>query len=182
MNPQAVASEMVERLPMPTSFNNDPMLLAVNLFMMTAFTYIGAMIAGAMLSGIWRHRRWDRWNHPVTLHRVAWACAGLGVMFRSGAEAAFLWAWNPMAKVVSPADVHMAVQMQVLKRYLDPLSLCFAGAWMIIIVLSHEAMVRQLRTQPLQVDIWARLPSLLRPAAIVMLAGVMAFGVVWTRG
>ena len=41
---------------LPTSFNGDAELFGLNLFLMTAFTWLGMMMAGAMARARWRGR------------------------------------------------------------------------------------------------------------------------------
>ena len=85
-----------------------------------------------------------------------------------------LWAWNP-ADPVTTARVLMA------KRWIDPVALVLAAGWMMLVVLSNTAMELQLTRRPLPVDMWARLPALRRPLAIVLLSLVAAVGVALTR-
>lgn len=159
---------------LPASFEGDGRLYALNLFLMTAFTCLGAMLAGSMARAIRVHRRTDRPRHPVTVWRAAWAMAGGAVFLRCGGEAAYLWAW-------SPADPALAVRVLLAKRWLDPLALLLAAGWMALVILSRDAMERQLAKQPFPVPMWASLPALRRPAAVVLLSLVAAVGVAGTR-
>ena len=159
---------------LPTSFGGDGQLFGLNLFLMTAFMCLGLMLAGSMARAIVAHRRVDRPRHPVTIWRAAWLLAGGATFLRCGAEAMNLWAWNP-ADPVTTARVLMA------KRWIDPVALVLAGGWMVLVILANSAMEEQLRKQPFPVNMWASLPSLRRPAAVVLLSLVAAVGVAWTR-
>ena len=158
----------------PTSFAGDDRLYALHLFLMTAFMCLGAMMAGRMASAVWVHRRTDRARHPVTLWRLAWLLAGAAAFLRCGAEAMNLWAWNP-------ADPETTARVLLAKRYVDPAALLCGAGWMGLVLLSNAAMEAQLRRQPLPVDMWARLPALRRPVAIVLLSLAAAVGVAVTR-
>lgn len=159
---------------LPTSFNGDGGLFGVNLFLMTAFMCLGAMMAERMARAIWLHRRHDRWAAPVTVWRVAWLLAGLAAFLRCGTEAMNLWAWNP-------ADVRTTARVLMAKRWIDPAALLLAAGWMALVLLSDDGMTRQLTRQPYPVPFWASLPSLRRPLAIVLLSLVAAIGVAVTR-
>lgn len=158
----------------PTSFNNDGQLFGLNLFLMTAFMSLGLMMAGRMARVIWRDRGQDALLHPVTIWRAAWMMAGAAVFLRCGTEAMNLWAWSPTDPVTT-ARVLMA------KRWIDPAALGLAAAWMLLVVLANAGMEGQLRKRPYPVDMWARLPALRRPAAVVLLSFVAAVGVAVTR-
>lgn len=172
----SLAATMVRRIGsvLPASFNGDGELFALNLFLMTAFMCLGLLMAGAMARAIWRHRGQDLPRHPVTIWRLAWLFAGAALFLRCGTEAMNLWAWNP-ADPVTTARVLMA------KRWIDPAALMFASAWMMLVTLSNTAMEQQLTRRPLPVDMWARLPALRRPAAVILLSLIAAVGVALTR-
>lgn len=172
----SLAATMVRRIGsvLPASFNGDGELFALNLFMMTAFMCLGLLMAGAMARAVWRHRSQDLLRHPVTIWRLAWLFAGSALFLRCGTEAMNLWAWNP-ADPVTTARVLMA------KRWIDPAALVLASAWMMLVTLSNTAMEQQLSRRPLPVDMWARLPALRRPAAVILLSLVAAVGVALTR-
>lgn len=172
----SIAVTMVRRIgsALPTSFNGNGDLFAVNLFLMTAFMCLGALMAGAMAREIWLHRGHDRARHPVTIWRLAWLFAGAALFLCCGTEAMTLWAWNP-ADPVTTARVLMA------KRWIDPAALLLAAGWMTLVTLSNAAMEQQLSRRPLPVGMWARLPALRRPAAVVVLSFVAAFGAALTR-
>ncbi len=159
---------------LPTSFDGDGRLYGFNLFLMTAFMCLGLMLAASMARGILVNRRADRPRHPVTIWRAAWMLAGLAVFLRCGAEAMTLWAW-------SPADPATTARVLMAKRWVDPASLALTAGWMTLVILSNAAMQEQLRKQPFPVNMWASLPSLGRPAAVVALSLVAAVGVACTR-
>ena len=172
----SLAATMVRRIGsvLPASFNGDGDLFALNLFLMTAFMCLGLLMAGAMARSIRRHYGQDLLRHPVTIWRLAWLFAGTALFLRCGTEAMNLWAWNP-ADPVTTARVLMA------KRWIDPVALVFASAWMMLVILSNTAIEQQLMRRPLSVDMWARLPALRRAAAVVLLSFVAAIGVAVTR-
>lgn len=159
---------------LPTSFNGDGQLFALNLFGMTAFMCLGALMAGRMARGIWCNRREDHRRDPVTIWRMAWLLAGMAVTLRCGTEAMTLWAWNP-ADAITTARVLMA------KRWIDPAALLLAAGWMTLVTLADAGMSEQLTKRPYPVQLWASLPSLKRPLAIVLLSLVAAVGVTVTR-
>ena len=103
-------ANMIEQSPptaAPPSFDNGASLYLFNLFLMTATTFLGAMLVGKQGSRIWTQRFWDHPLHPVTLYRLVTFCAGVGITLRCGAEAMFLWGWNP-EDVITSARVSMA--------------------------------------------------------------------------
>lgn len=159
---------------LPTSFNNDGQLFGLNLFLMTAFMCLGLVIAGRMSRAIWVNRVSDQPRHPVTIWRLAWCCAGTATFLRCGTEAMNLWAWSPI-DITTPARVLMA------KRWIDPIALMLAGGWMVLTILSNDAMEQQLCKRPYPINMWASLPSLRRPLAIVILSLIAAVGVASTR-
>ncbi len=172
----SLAARMVREAgsALPTSFDGDARLFGLNLFLMTAFMCLGFMMAASMARSIWTHRRGDKLRHPVTIWRLAWLLAGSAAFLRSGTEAMNLWAWNPLDPVTT-ARVIMA------KRWIDPAALLLAGGWMTLVILANAGMEAQLQKQPFPLAMWASLPSLRRPAAIVLLSLVAAVGVACTR-
>ena len=172
----SVAATMVRRIgsALPISFNGDGDLFALNLFLMTAFMWLGMLIAGIMARAIWRRRGQDLPRHPVTIWRVAWLLAGAALFLRCGTEAMNLWAWDP-------ADPATTARVLMAKRWIDPVALVLAAGWMALVILSKSAMEQQLTRRPLPVDMWARLPALRRPAAVILLSLVAAVGVALTR-
>lgn len=159
---------------LPTSFNGDGELFALNLFLMTAFMCLGALMAGRMARAIWANRDHDGLLHPVTVWRVAWLLAGLAAFLRCGTEAMNLWAWNP-------EDVRTTARVLMAKRWIDPAALLLAAGWMTLVLLSDAGMTAQLTRQPYPLPFWASLPSLKLPLAIIILSLVAAIGVTVTR-
>lgn len=172
----SMAAHMVRNAgsTLPTSFNNDDRLFGLNLFLMTAFTCLGLMLAGRMARTLWRDRGQDALLHPVAIWRLAWFFAGVAAFLRCGAEAMNLWAWSPTDPITT-ARVLMA------KRWIDPAALILAAAWMLLVTLASPGMEQQLRKRPFPIDMWASLPALRRPAAVVVLSLIAAVGVAVTR-
>ena len=159
---------------LPASFDNDGQLFGLNLFLMTAFMCLGLMLAGRMAAALWRDRGRDRLRHPLAIWRLAWLMAGAAAFLRCGTEAMNLWAWSPLDPVTT-ARVWMA------KRWVDPAALVLAGGWMTLVTLADAGMAEQLLKRPYPVNVWASLPALRRPAAVVLLSLVAAVGVACTR-
>uniref|UniRef100_UPI0035CBE74C hypothetical protein n=1 Tax=uncultured Sphingomonas sp. TaxID=158754 RepID=UPI0035CBE74C len=159
---------------LPTSFNNDGQLFGLNLFLMTAFMCLGLTMAGRMSRAIWVNRVSDQPRHPVTIWRLAWLCAGAATSLRCGSEAMNLWAW-------SPVDITTTARVLMAKRWIDPVALMLAGGWMVLVILSNDAMERHLCKRPYPINMWASLPSLRRPLAIILLSFIAAVGVASTR-
>lgn len=171
-----MAARMVRAVgsTIPAGFNGDQQLFGLNLFLMSAFMCLGALMAGRMARVIWVYRRQDAPLHPVTVWRLAWFLAGAAAFLRCGSEAMNLWAWNP-------DDVRTTARVLMAKRWIDPAALLLAGCWMVLVILSDAGMTEQLTRRPYPVRLWASLPSLKRPAAIVLLSLVAAVGVTVTR-
>ena len=158
----------------PPSFDNGASLYLFNLFIMTATTFLGAMMVGKQANRIWSQRFWDHPLDPVTLYRAVTLFAGVGITLRCGAEAMFLWGWNP-ADVVTSARVSMA------KRWIDPIAVGCGLMWMAIVVLGEPGIEHQLRKAPLPVDMWSRWPVLVRALAVIILSFVAALAAVCLR-
>lgn len=158
----------------PPSFDNGTSLYLFNLFIMTATTFLGAMMVGKQASRIWSQRFWDHPLDPVTLYRAITLFAGIGIALRCGAEAMFLWGWNP-ADAVTSARVSMA------KRWIDPIAVGCGLMWMTIVVLGEPGIEHQLRKAPLPVDMWSRWPVLLRSLIVIILSFVAALAAVCLR-
>ncbi|WP_311270480.1 hypothetical protein [Sphingobium sp. WCS2017Hpa-17] len=158
----------------PPSFDNGQSLFLFNLFIMTATTFLGAMLVGKQSSRIWTQRFWDHPLHPVSLYRGITLLAGLGITLRCGAEAMFLWGWNP-ADVVTSARVSMA------KRWIDPIAVGCGLMWMTIVILGEPGIEHQLRKAPLPVDMWSRWPVLVRAGIVIILSFVAALAAVCLR-
>lgn len=160
--------------PVPPSFDNGESLFLFNLFVMTATTFLGTMLVGKQGSRIWSQRLWDHPLHPVSLYRAITLLAGLGITLRCGAEAMFLWGWNP-ADVVTSARVSMA------KRWIDPIAVGCGLMWMTIVILGEPGIEHQLRKAPLPVDMWSRWPVLVRAGIVIILSFVAALAAVCLR-
>ena len=171
-----IAARMVRAVgsSLPTGFNGDGELFGLNLFLMTAFMCLGALMAGRMARALWVNRRCDALRHPVTIWRIAWLLAGAAAFLRCGAEAINLWAWNPV-------DVRTTARVLMAKRWIDPVALLLAAGWMVLVTLSDAGMTKQLTKRPYPVKFWASLPSLRRPLAIALLSLIAAVGVTVTR-
>jgi hypothetical protein len=159
---------------MPPSFNDGASLYLFNLFVMTATTFLGAMMVGKQSSRIWGQRLWDHPLDPVSLYRAITLLAGVGLTLRCGAEAMFLWGWSP-TDVVTSARVSMA------KRWIDPIAVGCGLMWMAIVVLGEPGIEHQLRKAPLPVDMWSRWPVLVRALAVIILSFVAALAAVCLR-
>lgn len=158
----------------PPSFNGEPSLFAFNLFLMTAMFFLGLMMTGKQANRIWAQRMWDHPLHPVTLYRTILMMAGVGVTLRCGAEALYLWAWNP-------GDPVQVARAAMAKRWLDPLSIGCIMIWMTIAILGEPGLEHQLRKAPLPVDMWSRWPALARALLVVIVSFVAAFAAVALR-
>lgn len=160
--------------PVPPSFDNGESLFLFNLFIMTAATFLGAMMVGKQANRIWMQRYHDHPLDPVTLYRVITLLAGLGLTLRCGAEAMFLWGWNP-TDVVTSARVSMA------KRWIDPIAVGCGVSWLAIVVLAEPGIEHQLRKTPLPIDMWSRWPALVRAGVVIILSFVAALAAVCLR-
>jgi len=167
-------AELVASNNLPTTFHGDALLYGVNLGLMTTFTCLGVIVVGWLGMSLFAHRKYDLPLDPVTLYRGSWLCAGIGLTIRCGAQAAALWAWDP--KAAKTAAAVLTVQ-----RYLDPLSLVFAAGWLVLLTLSYPAMISQLRKRPYPVEMLSRLPSLKRPALVVLMSFAAAALVAWLK-
>lgn len=173
----SAAARIVEAAPAsfaPPSFNQDPSLFIFNLFVMTAATFLGAMMVGKQAIRIWVQRYADHSTHPVTLYRMIGLLAGIGLTLRCGAAAMELWGWNPDDPVTT-ARVLMA------KRWIDPIAVACGFGWMAIVILGEPGIEFQLRKAPLPVDMWSRWPVLARALAIIVLSFVAALAAVCLR-
>lgn len=173
----SLAAKNAARTPealIPPSFDNGASLYLFNLFLMTATTFLGAMMVGKQANRIWNQRFWDHPLDPVTLYRAITLFAGIGITLRCGAEAMFLWGWNPTDAVTS-ARVSMA------KRWIDPIAVGCGLMWMTIVVLGEPGIEHQLRKAPLPVDMWSRWPVLVRALAVIILSFVAAMAAVCLR-
>lgn len=174
---QSLAARAITEGPVtavPPSFNDGESLYLFNLFLMTAATFLGAMMVGKQASRIWGQRSYDYPLEPVSLYRAITLCFAIGITLRCGAEAMFLWGWNPDDAVTS-ARVSMA------KRWIDPIAVAFGCMGMAIVVLGEPGVEFQLRKAPLPVDMWSRWPVLARALAVVVLSFIAALAAVCLR-
>lgn len=174
MNP-IHATRVIASSPTPISYHGDRLLVAGNLFLFLAGTYLAAALLIGEGYDLWRYRRIDRWNHPVTVHRAKMFFAGLAAFVRCGAEAATILGWDPR-------DPQTGAVILNLKHYVDPLSIACLFAWLTLHIISKRSIGAQLRREPLPLKPWATLPQLVRPALVVVLVAIMSFGVVYLRG
>jgi hypothetical protein len=158
----------------PLSFNGDPSLFMFNLFLMTATFFLGLMMAGKQANRIWSQRSYDHPLDPVSVWRFIVLIAASGVTLRCGAEALYLWSWNPN----EPSQVARAAMA---KRWLDPISIACIFAWMAAAILGEPGLEHQLRKAPLPVDMWSRWPALVRALGVVIVSFVAAFAAVVLR-
>lgn len=172
----SLAAQSVEASPtaMPASFNGDPSLFLFNLFLMTAATFLGAMMVGKQARRIWMQRFWDHPKDPVTIYRVILLLAACGFSLRCAAGAMVLWGWNPDDPVTT-ARVVMA------QRWLDPIAIACGMGWMMLAILGEPGVEHQLRKAPLPVDMWSRWPALVRALAVVILSFTAALAAVCLR-
>lgn len=159
---------------LPPSFNDGASLFLFNLFIMTAATFLGAMMVGKQSSRIWVQRRYDHPKDPVTIYRLITLFAGIGLTLRCAAAAMELWGWNP-DDPVTVARVMMA------KRWLDPIAVGCGLIWMGLVILGEPGVEHQLRKAPLPTDLWSRWPALARAGGIVILSFVAALAAVCLR-
>ena len=158
----------------PPSLADNPGLLAWNLFVMTAATCLGTMMAGRQGRRIWAARRLDHPTDPVSIYRIILFLAGCAVATRGCAEAVSLWSW-------SSGDAETIQRVAEAKRWLDPVSVACGFAWMALHILAEPMIEFQLRKAPLPVDMWSRWPQLRRPAAVLAVSLVMAAAAVGLR-
>ena len=174
---ESVAAEAVRAGPAtvaPPAFNEDPSLFLFNLFVMTAATFLGAMMTGKQASRIWGQRFYDHPLDPVTLYRLITLLAGVGLTLRCGAGAMELWGWNP-------SDPATTARVLMAKRWIDPIAVACGFIWMAIVILGEPGIEHQLRKAPLPVDMWSRWPVLARAGAIIVLSFVAALAAVCLR-
>ena len=157
----------------PPAYNGVGWLVALNLGVMTACMWVGAMAALACAGGLWRHRQ-DSLNHPANLLRFIGLLAMLCFTMRCGGEALQLWSWNPK-------DFTTAAWVRTVKHYVDPVAVTLGLAAIAVATLSWHALIEHVSRKPLPPNLWARLPMLKRPAIVVFLAFAASIGVVATR-
>lgn len=170
---RAMANLVTTSIEQP-SFDGQGWLVALNLGVMTAGFFLCAMLAFKLIRDMWLCRFWDAHRHPSTIARRMMLCFAAAGTLRFGGEAAALWGWDPG----DPTATLAAAQA---KRLLDPLAAGLAFAGLGVWVLAERNLIAQLRSKPLPVDMWAKLPQLKRPALVVALSFAAAIGVVVTR-
>ena len=173
--PMNHAAHIVATSQVAPSYNGDLRLVAINLFLMLAGTYLFGSVAVGEGYDLWRYRRLDRWNHPATINRAKWFFAGMAAFLRAGAEAATILGWDPR----DPATGAVVLN---LKHYADPVSIGCGFCWLAVHIMSKRSMTAQLRQKPLPLRAWATVPQLIRPAIVVTLVAIASFGVVYLRG
>lgn len=168
-------AHIVATSPTPPSYGGDRLLIALNLLFMMAGAYLAAAMWISEAGDIWRWRRFDRWNHPVTAQRLTMVFAGLAAFVRCSAEAATILGWDPR-------DAATGAVILNLKHYFDPVATTCLFAWLALRIVSKRAVNAQLRQEPLPMKMWATLPQLIRPMIVVAIVAVMSFAVVYLRG
>jgi len=158
----------------PPSFNDGASLYLFNLFLMTAMTFLGTMMAGKQARRIWMQRIYDHPKDPVTIYRLIVLCAAMGLTLRCGGAAMELWGWTPK----DPATV---ARVMMAKRWIDPIACGFGGIWMTLAIVGEVGVEHQLRKAPLPVDMWSRWPQLARAGGVVVLSFVAALAAVCLR-
>lgn len=158
----------------PPSLADNPTLLAWNLFVMTAATCLGTMMAGKQARRLWAFRHIDHPTHPVSIYRIIVFLAGCAIASRGAAEAISLWSW-------SSGDVATVERVAEMKRYFDPASIACGFIWMGLHMLAEPMIEHQLRKTPLPVDMWSRWPQLRRPALVLVVSLLMAGAAVGLR-
>jgi hypothetical protein len=172
----SLAAKSVAATPaeMPPSFNDGTELFLFNLFIMTAATFLGAMMTGKQARRIWVQRWIDHPKNPVTIYRAILLFAALGLTLRCAASAMELWGWNP-------DDPETVARVLMAKRWIDPIAVACGGAWMGLAILGEPGVEYQLRKAPLPVDMWSRWPALMRASAVVVLSFTAALAAVCLR-
>ena len=174
---ESLVVQAVERGPptaIPPSFNDGTSLFVFNLFLMTAMTFLGAMMAGKQAVRIWVQRTYDHPLDPISLYRLIIMLAASGICLRCGAEAMVLWGW-------SPNDPVMSARVTMAKRWIDPIALVCGMLWFAIAILGEPGIEHQLRKAPLPVDMWSRWPGLVRAGAVIVLSFAAALAAVCLR-
>jgi len=158
----------------PSSFAGKEWLVALNLGSATALFLIALLFAGDLVGHLWRNRKRDRFDHPVTTFRVILLLLTSGIVMRKGAAAAVLWKWSPD----DPVGTNVAL---VLQRFVDPIADTVQFLALALAIMSARTLVNQLRRTPWHIPIWQSLPLLSRPAILAVMSFVAAAGVVLTR-
>ncbi len=177
MTANSIAAQTVANAPpsiAPPSFNDGASLFLFNLFLMTAAFFLGAMMVGRQANRIWAQRRYDHPLDPVSLYRFITLLAGVALTLRCGAEALYLWGWQP-------TDPTTVARILMAKRWVDPIAVFAGMGWMAIVILGEPGIEHQLRKAPLPVDMWSRWPILVRALGIIVLSFAAAAAAVILR-
>lgn len=158
----------------PASFAGRDWLVTINLGSATALFLIALFFSGDLVGHLWRNRRHDRFDHPVTIFRVILLMFTTGIVLRKGAAAAVLWKWNP----ADPVGTSIALTAQ---RFVDPIADVIQALALFLIIVTIRSLVEQLRRSGWRVPIWQALPLLSRHAIVAVMSFVAAAGVVLTR-
>ena len=158
----------------PWSFAGNDWLTAWNLGSSTALAIIAILFALDTGRHLWRNRKRDRWNHPVTIFRGFCLLIAVALILRKITAAYVLWKWNPG----DPVGTNAAM---ILQRWIDPISDLLYLAAIALIILSARTLVDQLRKHPWKVPIVEYLPLLRRPLILSVISLIAAYGVVVTR-
>ena len=158
----------------PSGFDGQGWLFVINLWSFTAGFYLTLMFVAWQGWHIWRNRGRDGPRDPVTIWRITGLLLATGFCLRCGGEAFNLW--SSVGRV--PAEMARALTF---KRFVDPLAWSLGMAGLTLFSLSAGSMVHQLRKRPFEVPLWASLPMLRRPAAVVALTLIASIGVVTFR-
>lgn len=177
MNNSSLAEQAVAMGPAtvaPPSFDGQGWLVVINLAAFTFAFLLCAMLAVKWIGDIWRNRKRDTLDHPVTIWRGIGIALTLAGVLRFGIAAAVLWGWNPLDPVGTAAVL-------TLQRYVDPIAAALGIGGLATFFLSERGMVDQLRKEPFPLNMWASLPMLKRPAFLAVICLIAAIGVVSTR-
>lgn len=159
----------------PASFNGVEWLVALNLWALTAAFGIGAMVLVTLLADWRRYRALDVAGvTPARTYRWSGLLMTLGLTMRTGAGALVLWGWDT-------ADPNRTGALLFIQRIVDPIALAFGISGLMLFVLSLPGVFRQLRREPVPLDIWQAWPVVRRMIAVGVLWGIAAVGVVVTR-
>ena len=158
----------------PSSFDGRDWLVIFNLGSSTALFLIASLFVADLVSRIYRNRRRDGWDHPVTVFRMILLLLSIGVVLRNAMRAAVLWKWDP----ADPFGTSLALTVQ---RFVDPVADLFQRGAIALAIITAPTLIDQLRKVPWIEPVRQRLPELVRPATLAVMSFVAAFGVVVTR-
>jgi hypothetical protein len=174
-NQRAIAENAISHsgLAQP-GFVGQEWLVAFNLGIMTAGFFLCLMLSGSLAQYGWRCRHRDSWGSPANVARRIILAFALSGVLRYGGEAASLWGWDP-------SDPRATIRAAYTKRILDMPAAILFWTGLAMAVLGSRSFLMMLRRDPLPVKMWATLPQLGRPVAVVVLSFAAAIGVVLTR-